>query len=147
MCDLCSRPIRRTPARWVRPPSFSARPHCGRTFLQRVKLRGRSQWRRVLLFPNHRRVPSEFVLQEIAHLQEPRRDRRSTSSDNRESFRALQVRRRRVPRRTRLNEARAEDVLITTIDRKSTRLNSSHLVISYAVFCLKKKKKRKNSRE
>src|SRR5256885_12833610 len=29
-------------------------------------------------------------------------------------------------------------------DRKSTRLNSSHLVISYAVFCLKKKKK-KNS--
>src|SRR5688500_19599672 len=30
-------------------------------------------------------------------------------------------------------------------DRKSTRLNSSHLVISYAVFCLKKKK-RKNTR-
>src|SRR5580658_4094183 len=29
----------------------------------------------------------------------------------------------------------------TSIDRKSTRLNSSHLVISYAVFCLKKKKK------
>src|SRR5256885_6794574 len=29
----------------------------------------------------------------------------------------------------------------TTVDRKSTRLNSSHLVISYAVFCLKKKKK------
>src|SRR5205807_8551130 len=28
------------------------------------------------------------------------------------------------------------------IDRKSTRLNSSHLVISYAVFCLKKKKKK-----
>src|SRR2546426_2822345 len=29
-------------------------------------------------------------------------------------------------------------------DRKSTRLNSSHLVISYAVFCLKKKKKTPN---
>src|SRR5438034_9649817 len=29
------------------------------------------------------------------------------------------------------------------IDRKSTRLNSSHTVISYAVFCLKKKKKKK----
>src|SRR5256885_9722424 len=29
-----------------------------------------------------------------------------------------------------------------TQDRKSTRLNSSHLVISYAVFCLKKKKKK-----
>src|SRR5256885_6341699 len=27
-----------------------------------------------------------------------------------------------------------------SVDRKSTRLNSSHLVISYAVFCLKKKK-------
>src|SRR2546426_7681689 len=30
-------------------------------------------------------------------------------------------------------------------DRKSTRLNSSHLVISYAVFCLKKKKKHKHN--
>src|SRR3989454_2314761 len=32
---------------------------------------------------------------------------------------------------------------IRTVDRKSTRLNSSHLVISYAVFCLKKKNKSK----
>src|SRR2546426_3439416 len=32
-------------------------------------------------------------------------------------------------------------------DRKSTRLNSSHLVISYAVFCLKKKKKKTNALE
>src|SRR5258705_6112435 len=31
------------------------------------------------------------------------------------------------------------------IDRKSTRLNSSHLGISYAVFCLKKKKKTKHT--
>src|SRR5437588_8030801 len=31
------------------------------------------------------------------------------------------------------------DVLIPARDRKSTRLNSSHTVISYAVFCLKKK--------
>src|SRR2546426_6054096 len=30
-------------------------------------------------------------------------------------------------------------------DRKSTRLNSSHLVISYAVFCLKKKKRNAHS--
>src|SRR2546426_5700228 len=29
---------------------------------------------------------------------------------------------------------------VAGLDRKSTRLNSSHLVISYAVFCLKKKK-------
>src|ERR1022692_969426 len=33
------------------------------------------------------------------------------------------------------------------IDRKSTRLNSSHLVISYAVFCLKKKKKKSITRD
>src|SRR5688572_31817638 len=32
------------------------------------------------------------------------------------------------------------------LDRKSTRLNSSHSQISYAVFCLKKKKKRTRSR-
>src|SRR5947199_5119052 len=31
-------------------------------------------------------------------------------------------------------------------DRKSTRLNSSHLGISYAVFCLKKKKKKNDTR-
>src|SRR2546426_8376882 len=39
------------------------------------------------------------------------------------------------------------DALVLSIkgDRKSTRLNSSHLVISYAVFCLKKKNK-KNTR-
>src|SRR5256885_12876564 len=39
-------------------------------------------------------------------------------------------------------EEAAEVEAIT--DRKSTRLNSSHLVISYAVFCLKKKKKDKD---
>src|SRR5256885_10429202 len=33
-----------------------------------------------------------------------------------------------------------------TGDRKSTRLNSSHLVISYAVFCLKKKKKQHSAK-
>src|SRR5260221_7754730 len=35
----------------------------------------------------------------------------------------------------------AQTKLIEKVDRKSTRLNSSHTVISYAVFCLKKKKK------
>src|SRR5438132_2882437 len=33
------------------------------------------------------------------------------------------------------------------LDRKSTRLNSSHTVISYAVFCLKKKKKKTTTNE
>src|SRR5215216_7385126 len=34
-----------------------------------------------------------------------------------------------------------QDAYATLRDRKSTRLNSSHQIISYAVFCLKKKKK------
>src|SRR5690625_6175770 len=34
----------------------------------------------------------------------------------------------------------------TPTDRKSTRLNSSHVAISYAVFCLKKKKQRQKAR-
>src|SRR5256885_8489953 len=44
---------------------------------------------------------------------------------------------------SRLTKAasRAESRWLEARDRKSTRLNSSHLVISYAVFCLKKKKK------
>src|SRR2546426_5801257 len=37
------------------------------------------------------------------------------------------------------NCQRRREALCATRDRKSTRLNSSHLVISYAVFCLKKK--------
>src|SRR5256885_5298596 len=42
----------------------------------------------------------------------------------------------------RAADARDSGAVSETIgDRKSTRLNSSHLVISYAVFCLKKKKK------
>src|SRR5438067_6009669 len=46
---------------------------------------------------------------------------------------------------------RAErDLIFTPVhdsrDRKSTRLNSSHVSISYAVFCLKKKKKKYNNK-
>src|SRR5256885_8699615 len=44
--------------------------------------------------------------------------------------------------RTRVVKVRGSGVRVRAReDRKSTRLNSSHLVISYAVFCLKKKKK------
>src|SRR5947208_7528156 len=43
-------------------------------------------------------------------------------------------------RQTRL-ELSPRTTTITSLDRKSTRLNSSHQIISYAVFCLKKKKK------
>src|SRR5204863_10140279 len=38
------------------------------------------------------------------------------------------------------------DVNVGVEDRKSTRLNSSHVEISYAVFCLKKKKKKKKKK-
>src|SRR2546426_3450469 len=38
------------------------------------------------------------------------------------------------------------DENLRALDRKSTRLNSSHLVISYAVFCLKKKKTNRTRR-
>src|SRR5205807_6359587 len=46
----------------------------------------------------------------------------------------------RQPRHFRSLHGRLRRVA-SRLDRKSTRLNSSHLVISYAVFCLKKKKK------
>src|SRR5260221_3765085 len=41
---------------------------------------------------------------------------------------------------TSLSDTKRRELLEGTIDRKSTRLNSSHTVISYAVFCLKQKK-------
>src|SRR5438045_7573088 len=48
-----------------------------------------------------------------------------------------------IVRRVAVRHHRADDfVHDLKIDRKSTRLNSSHLGISYAVFCLKKKKKK-----
>src|SRR5438034_7325582 len=52
--------------------------------------------------------------------------------------RHLRLERRRAQRRPLHQQRR---------DRKSTRLNSSHTVISYAVFCLKKKKKNKNNKK
>src|SRR5437588_7606350 len=39
-----------------------------------------------------------------------------------------------------LYRAKVGALMLDRVDRKSTRLNSSHTVISYAVFCLKKKK-------
>src|SRR5260221_9642304 len=61
---------------------------------------------------------------------------------------ALPISSRRDPGRHRCT-ARSRWVVAeqcTDGDRKSTRLNSSHTVISYAVFCLKKKKKNRRSR-
>src|SRR2546427_964518 len=52
----------------------------------------------------------------------------------------LQARNKITPRRAAVM-AYTCNLLLRTLDRKSTRLNSSHSQISYAVFCLKKKKK------
>src|SRR5439155_22855802 len=53
------------------------------------------------------------------------------------------------PRRGLLHRARrqrqGQRLPVAQRDRKSTRLNSSHVAISYAVFCLKKKKKDKTT--
>src|SRR5947209_13597794 len=51
-----------------------------------------------------------------------------------------------VARGVRRGAQRAGDAAVRDGDRKSTRLNSSHANISYAVFCLKKKKKQRKSR-
>src|SRR3712207_8660430 len=49
-------------------------------------------------------------------------------------------------RRRRARDQRVDDVVLEDLlDRKSTRLNSSHANISYAVFCLKKKKNQPNT--
>src|SRR5271166_6887402 len=45
-----------------------------------------------------------------------------------------------LPRWSELRMGQGEDTDVAPRDRKSTRLNSSHVAISYAVFCLKKKK-------
>src|SRR5260221_4526082 len=52
----------------------------------------------------------------------------------------------RAGRRDRTGRDRFDGRWLRTPDRKSTRLNSSHTVISYAVFCLKKKKKKIKTR-
>src|SRR5258707_15367252 len=56
---------------------------------------------------------------------------------------AIRLREARDRRRLRDFEADLGGIQAAAVDRKSTRLNSSHANISYAVFCLKKKKKKK----
>src|SRR2546426_4802296 len=78
-----------------------------------------------------------------------RRPPRSTLFPYTTLFRSRDIGRRRrgrdrgdplgIARRVVVDRARRRP-LLGLGDRKSTRLNSSHLVISYAVFCLKKKK-------
>src|SRR5690606_41513474 len=72
-----------------------------------------------------------------------RRPPRSTLFPYTTLFRSRRRRWRRGPRPWRA-PARASLAREPGRDRKSTRLNSSHVKISYAVFCLKKKKKNTN---
>src|SRR5256885_12831367 len=70
-----------------------------------------------------------------------RRPPRSTLFPYTTLFRSLPFKQRQIEQRQLEAEAeRVARVKAAEGDRKSTRLNSSHLVISYAVFCLKKKK-------
>src|SRR5690606_40691038 len=64
------------------------------------------------------------------------------SSDLRRSLLRLLL---RLSPQVGLSPARPADSPCRGVDRKSTRLNSSHVKISYAVFCLKKKKFQLNS--
>src|SRR5690625_6370721 len=57
------------------------------------------------------------------------------------------VRREPVPSSSRLGPSAGGVPVSRHRDRKSTRLNSSHVAISYAVFCLKKKKKKKGKEQ
>src|SRR6266496_5943527 len=70
-----------------------------------------------------------------------RRPPRSTLFPYTTLFRSHVLRRR--PRRPPRMGPRLRPLPRLRKDRKSTRLNSSHVEISYAVFCLKKKKKKK----
>src|SRR5690606_39794767 len=54
----------------------------------------------------------------------------------------IQARHHQNPRQQRINFQSGMDEPSTSTNRKSTRLNSSHVKISYAVFCLKKKIKK-----
>src|SRR5437588_4554372 len=77
-----------------------------------------------------------------------RRPPRSTLFPYTTLFRSLRAQRVRtlIRRDFEAAFARFDALLGPVTDRKSTRLNSSHTVISYAVFCLKKKKKEKREK-
>src|SRR5205807_3373239 len=75
----------------------------------------------------------------VLHSALPRRTRSARFGDHARRPRAHRWRAEALARDALRNARRASRA--GAQDRKSTRLNSSHLVISYAVFCLKKKKK------
>src|SRR2546422_6879742 len=70
-----------------------------------------------------------------------RKEGRQVLRDHHVADAQQQVAAERASRVQRSEVLAAEPLLLEQRDRKSTRLNSSHGYISYAVFCLKKKKK------
>src|SRR2546426_5847710 len=91
--------------------------------------------------PRSTLFPYTTLFRSVRH--DRRGDRRPDAMDDRVLFRghdSARLPRRAVDRRDVERLGRRE--IDHPGDRKSTRLNSSHLVISYAVFCLKKKKKK-----
>src|SRR2546426_9107406 len=92
-----------------------------------------------------RRPPRSTLFPYTTLFRSPRGARDARPRGSARLRRAAVLRGRAAPERSggaRLPHARADGRVVAAArrDRKSTRLNSSHLVISYAVFCLKKKK-------
>src|SRR5690606_42142930 len=90
--------------------------------------------------PAHRALPS-FPTRRSSDLRHACAWRSLHAIDVVEPYQAV-ARSRRIPPYRRARAHRARDAILPDggEDRKSTRLNSSHVKISYAVFCLKKKK-------
>src|SRR5260221_10577109 len=87
-----------------------------------------------------RRPPRSTLFPYTTLFRSLRRRRRLLARGERQPAHRLRVRHRRARPRAGDDLRRSDQ---KRLDRKSTRLNSSHTVISYAVFCLKKKKNNK----
>src|SRR5256885_12352489 len=91
--------------------------------------------------PRSTLFPYTTLFRSVASARERLARRRSRTSSKRLRFVSNFDGQRHATLGTNFNRSK----LTSDADRKSTRLNSSHLVISYAVFCLKKKKKYKSA--
>src|SRR5215471_13797768 len=97
----------------------------------------------VSLLAHHRQAPDRLLAHQSHRLVHARRgrDRGELAAADLADPASLRV----SPFRHHANDDVAVGQHSEQPDRKSTRLNSSHVEISYAVFCLKKKKKKKQS--
>src|SRR5438874_4524252 len=91
-----------------------------------------------------RRGQQEFRPQTVAHEQRTA-DRQGVGEREGRQQQPQNVRDRKHRLGFLTGRTQEQAVLAVAQDRKSTRLNSSHVEISYAVFCLKKKKKKYNT--